>query len=182
MASSVFLEVVTRHMPTRDELFRTNEAGLMRQTDDDWRHTVLLDDVGRGMAWAQAQLAELPVAGQYVWLLDDDNECLLPTLVEELKAIANGHDYPDVIMMRTERGGTLFPDDYHWQRPPVMGRIDAACYVIRSDVWQRHADAWYSGRYESDFDFIDDVWSAGPRVFWHDVVASRAMRISGGAA
>lgn len=162
-------------------MFAMNEAGLLRQTDDDWRHTVLLDDVGRGMAWAQAQLAELPVTGQYVWLLDDDNECLLPTLVEELKSIATNYDYPDVIMLRTERGGAVIPSDYCWQRPPVLGQVDAACYVARNDVWQRHAAAWSSGRYESDFDFIDDVWSEGPRVFYHDMVASRAMRISKGA-
>lgn len=176
----MFLEIITRHVPARAGLLAANVASLEAQTDGDWQQTLLVDEVGRGIGWAQAQLASFAPSGDYVWLLDDDNECLRPTLVAELKAMAAGR--PDVIMLRTERGRLgVIPQNGYWQRPPAHMHVDAACYVVRREIWERNRAAWLSARYQSDYDFIAAVFAAGVRVSWHDVVASRAQRISLGA-
>lgn len=173
-----FLEVITRAYQ-RPIALAVNQASLREQTSDDWRQTLLVDDVGAGINASHVRLAENAprLTGAYVWLLDDDDECIRPTLVAELKAIAAEHD-PDVIMLRMDHGKRgILPDDAHWERPPEVGRLGCSAYVVRRPVWQQHADAWRSARYESDFDFIAAVFETGPRVHWHDVVASRVQSI-----
>lgn len=116
-------------------------------------------------------------------MLDDDDECICDSLVAEIKAIVAQHN-PDVVFVRMDHGvglGTL-PDHDYWQRTPVEGHIGCSAFIVRKDVWQKHADAW-GARYAGDFDFINAVW-ADPEVthYWHDRTASRVQRRSLGAA
>jgi hypothetical protein len=175
-----FLEVVTRCFK-RVNMLMANMASLKAQTDPDWRQSFIIDDVGRGIGWAQEQLAEHAPAlyGRYIWILDDDDVCAQTTLVAELKAIAAEHD-PDVIMLRMDHGPLGVLPNGNWGHPPAQGHQGCSSYVVRREVFQRHADAWRSARYESDYDFIRAVWDGGPSVCWHDVVASRTQRISKG--
>lgn len=176
----MFLEVITRTCK-RPALLAVNQASLQVQTCDDWVQTLLVDNVGRGMAYAQGQLADFAPSGDYLWLLDDDDACIRPELVEELKAIAAAHK-PGVIMMRMDHGPLgVKPEDEYWRQPPVMGHLGCSAYVVRRDVWLEHAHAWRSGQYWSDYLFIADVWKVAPAVHWHDVIASRVQRISNGA-
>jgi hypothetical protein len=175
-----FLEVVTRCYK-RPQMLATNQASLEAQTCDDWRQTLIMDDVGRGMGWAQEQLAKVDVSGRYIWILDDDDECIRPALVEELRVIAAEHN-PGVIMLRMDHGKMgVKPDNGYWGKPPEGGHIGVSAYVTRRDVWQQHAGAFLSAHYASDFDFISAVFASRPAVYWHDVVASRVQRISHGA-
>jgi len=178
-----FLQVLTRCY-RRPRMLMHNIKSLEAQTDGDWQQTMLVDGEGRGVGEAQAALANVApyVRGAYVWVLDDDDVCIMPSLVAELKAIAAEHN-PDVIMVRMdhERRGIL-PDDGHWQKPPVHSRIGASAYIVRRQVWQRHAQAYQSAHYASDFDFIQAVFESDPEVYWHDVIASKVQRISLGEA
>ena len=185
-----FLEVLTRTC-RRPNMLAVNQLSLKAQTCTDWQQTVVIDEVGRGIGWAQANLAVVAahLVGDYIWILDDDDECIRPSLVEELKVIAvsacavpaYAENDPDVIMLRMDHGPLgVLPDDNYWNRPPAYGHIGASGYVVKRQVWQAHANAWLGGCYHSDFDFINDVWSAGPAVYWHDVIASRIQRISEG--
>lgn len=178
---AAFLEVITRHLPARAALLALNTGSLEAQTDGDWRQTLLVDEIGRGIGWAQAQLATFEPSGDYVWILDDDNIACRPALVTELKKIVAEHD-PDVIMVRTDRlYNGVIPNDYFWQRTPELNRIDAACAIVRRATWRQHAEAWTGARYQSDYDFIRALFDGGARAYWHDVMASRAQRISLGA-
>lgn len=180
-----FLEVLTRHYK-RPSMLGVNRASLQAQDCDDWVQTILVDDVGRGVAWANGNLANYApeIVGEYVWILDDDDECIRPTLVSELKSLA-GEWTPDVIMIRMDHGvgmGVL-PDTKHWGKRPECGYIGVSAFVVRREVWQRHAAALASGRYEADYDFITSIFDEeGLLKIWHDVVASRVQRISRGAA
>lgn len=159
-----------------------NIASLEAQTDPDWQQTMLVDCEGRGIGAAQATLANYAayVRGAYIWCLDDDDVCIRPTLVAELKAIAQEHD-PDVIMVRMDHGRRgILPDNNHWQQPPVLSWIGASAYIVRRAVWTRHAHAYSSAWYSSDFDFISAVFAADPDVYWHDCIASKVQRISMG--
>lgn len=186
-----FLEVLTRCY-RRPVLLAHNQASLDAQTDGDWVQTLLIDEVGRGIAWANQHLAAQAGAlvGEYIWILDDDDRCIRPTLTAELKAIVAQHQ-PRVIMLRMDHGplGVLPPDEL-WGRLPREGAIGVSAFVVQRAVWQRHA-SWLAGgparvaRYASDFDFIWHILAAecgtASAVYWHDVTASAVQRISHGA-
>jgi glycosyltransferase involved in cell wall biosynthesis len=176
-----FLEILTRTYK-RPNLLAANQASLQAQTSADWHQTVLVDDAGRGCAWANARLAEHApqLVGDWIWVLDDDDLCIQPTLVEELHTLVVLYA-PDVVMLRMDHGPLgVLPDDRHWTKRPVVGRIGCSAFVVERHVWQWHAAAWQVGSYEADFAFINSIWDAQPRVYWHDIVASQVQRISKG--
>lgn len=182
--AQAFLEVVTRCF-RRPKMLTQNQASLRAQTDPDWIQTLIVDKVGMGVAWANENLAlrAQHLIGEYIWLLDDDDECILPTLVADLKWIV-GARRVDVIMLRmdhAERG--ILPDDPYWGQAVEAGHVGCSAYVVKRSIWQAYAWAWVPvpGAYDSDFNFIAAIWADQPRVYWHDVIASRVQRISRGA-
>lgn len=181
MAERPFLEVVTRCFQ-RPLMLKRNQASLWAQTCSDFKQTLLMDNLGLGIVWAAENLGKYAphLVGEYVWLLDDDDECIRPTLVAELKEIAL-LGRPEVIMLKMDHGplGVLPPAE-DWGRTVGLGRVGCSAYVVRREVWQAHAGAWFPGEYASDYRFIAAVFESGPRVYWHDVVASRVQRISRG--
>ena len=179
--ASPFLEIVTRNYK-RDEMLACNIKSIERQTSDDWKHTILYDHEGCGIAQAQKMLAENAgkLTGSYIWILDDDDECIIKSFVAELKEISRLHD-PDVIMVRMdhdERG--ILPDIASWCKPPQHGKIGCSAYVVKRELWQKHAHVWNGGKYHSDFDFIEAVYKDAQNIYWQDSIASRVQRISYG--
>jgi hypothetical protein len=68
----MLLEIVTRHIQGRPAMLAANMASvkaLAKGAPDLVKQTILLDEVGRGVSWANAQLAEFEPVGDYVWLL-----------------------------------------------------------------------------------------------------------------
>lgn len=175
-----FLEVITRCFQ-RPVMLAHNQESLQAQTCDDWIQTLLIDEIGRGVGWSYLNLASYAadLEGDYIWILDDDDMCVRKTLVGELKQIAEQRN-ADVIMIKMNhmiRG--ILPDDDAWGKPPQCGRIGCSAYVVRRDVFKRHADAFKSAGYASDFDFISSIFEDDKvSIFWHDVIASQVQRIS----
>lgn len=176
---SPFLEIVTRCCK-RPEMLKRNQASLHAQTCADWKQTLLVDSKGFGIAWASENLGMYAphLGGEYIWLLDDDDECIRPTLVAELREIGRGPN-PDVIMVRMDHGPLgVLPGPADWGQGVSLGGVGSSAYVVRRDVWVQCAGAWLPGEYASDYNFIAAIFAAGPAVYWHDVVASRVQRIS----
>jgi glycosyltransferase involved in cell wall biosynthesis len=171
-----FLEIVTRCY-RRPKLLANNVDSITHQTDDDRVHTLLVDNDGIGVAAANAQLATFEPQGDYVWLLDDDDLCIYPDLVRDLKEFAG----TPAIVVRMDHGdlGVLPPKEL-WEQPPVEGQIGCSALVTRADVWRAERAAWASGRYAADFDFASAVLNRWPSV-WLDIVASAVQRRSVGA-
>lgn len=170
------LEVITRTYRRPKALMR-NQASMAAQTSDDWCQTLLTDWVGRGIGASHVALADHAphLVGDYIWVLDDDDECILPTFVAELARWVRSD--PDVVMVCMDHGPELgvLPDPVAWGHPPIEGRIGISAYVVRRAIWQDHADAWRSARYQSDFDFISAVFADRPKICWWGVVASRTQ-------
>lgn len=146
--------------------------------------TLLVDDVGRGVPWANLVLANYArqLEGDYIWVLDDDNECTLPTFVEGLQDIVQ-ECKPAVIMVRAIVGrfGVLPPDEL-WGKPPVYCRIDMGCFVVSRQTYRSFC-SYFHGALGADFSFISTVLDEldPARVVWWDVVAMRTQRVSAGA-
>ena len=178
-----FLEILTRTFNARPRMFAEHRASLAAQTDRDFIHTVLVDSDRRGIAWATEQMSAYAprLVGDYVWILDDDDLCILPTFVAGLKQIAI-LNAPDVIMVRMDHGAGRILPSARWGKSPRVGEIGVSAFVVRRDVWQAHAGAWTPGKYTSDFEFINSIWQSRPVAYWWDVVASRCIRQSEGRA
>lgn len=178
-----FLEILTRHMTSRPSMLAINQVSLKTQTAADWCQTLLIDTDCQGVGASYVALARYApkLTGRYVWILDDDDFCVRPSLVEELKAIVDEHD-PDVIMMRMDHGPLgVKPEDDFWQRPVVPGRVGCSAFVVRREIWQRYAHAFLPGSYQSDYWFIASIFADSPKVYWFDCIASRVQRVSYGA-
>jgi hypothetical protein len=174
------LEIITRTYK-RPTLLAANEASLRAFTSRDWMQTKLIDETGRGVAWANVRLSAYVPEGRYVWVLDDDDICIRPTLVDELEEIAT-LNAPDVILMRMDHGPLgVLPDAGQWgHRKVERGRIGVSSFIVARGVWQAFAGCWRE-QYDGDFDFIAAVLAdKSVRIYWHDVVASRVQRISRG--
>jgi hypothetical protein len=176
-----FLEVLTRAYK-RPVMLALNQASMKAQTSPDWTQTLFIDDTGVGIgATYEALAAHSPcLRGEYIWILDDDDTCIRPELVEELKAIVKS-DNPGVIVVKMDHGPLgVLPSGKYWQHSPVGGRIGVSAVIVRRDIWQYHAPAFLPGQYHSDFRFITSLFEEQPSIYWFDVVASRVQRISKG--
>lgn len=122
------------------------------------------------------RLAYVEPAGEWVWVLDDDDECTYPHLVAGLKRIAADIN-PGVVFVRMDHGAPLgvLPNARHWGCAPVEGEIGTSAFVVRRDVWNAHRHNW-GERYAGDYDFIAAVYASGVKAFWWDIVASRCQR------
>lgn len=175
-----FLHVLTRCY-RRPALLCDNLRSLAALDSTDWEQTLLVDTVGRGIGWSYGNMAAFAphLRGDYVWILDDDDLCIRPTLVDELKAIAAEHG-PEVVMVRMDHGERgVLPDGPFWQGPPVHGHIGCSAVIVQRAIWQRYAGA-FGQHYAGDFDFIQALFDADYDFYWHDVVASRCQQIGYG--
>jgi len=124
------------------------------------QHLVLPDYAGVGIAGMYASLPTYrdAVRGQYVYLLCDDDELAEIDVIEKVERYAKDYQYPPVILVDVIKGGLQWPSGEAW--PPVMGRIDLGCLIVRADVWKAHVTD-YGARYEGDFDFAAAIHAAG---------------------
>jgi len=167
-------------MEVRPNLVRDNFASLDAQTCDDWRQTLLVDDVGHSVEWANYWLGKYgpDLIGDYIWVLDDDDVCISETFVEDMKRIVAEHD-PDVILCKIDADGVIPPDEL-WRKAPEITQIGMANFVVRREVWQAHAEKFWP-RLAADFNFINDVYQSGKySIYWHDEVVMRIQQVGRG--
>jgi hypothetical protein len=172
----MFLEIVTRHLTTRNEPLRRNQESLAQLTSGDWKQTLLIDKVGRGVPWASKRLAKHTPAGEFVWVLDDDDECIFPELVTGLKIIDSRYA-PDAIMVRMDHGKPLgvLPAGPAWKGVLYEGGVGCSALIASAETWLRFRAHW-GDRYAGDWDFVNAVINSDVNVYWYDVVASRVGR------
>jgi hypothetical protein len=157
-----------------------NQESLTTQSCTDFEQVLIRDEVGIGVSAANALLADYSPVGEFVWVLDDDDLCIYDDLITDVKKIVTEHN-PDVVMVKMDHGGVIYPDA-GWGVRPVGGRVGSSASVVKREVWNQHKCQWATGRYAADFDFIRDAFLAGHSVYWYDKVVSKVQRVSRGAA
>jgi hypothetical protein len=152
----------------------------MRQTEP-CQHVIVEDKVGLGVGgmYRDIQNHVHKVTGDYVLVLSDDNCFHDDEVVEDLKRFVFAQEAtPEVVIWRGSLQGILVPK--LWGQRPKIAHIDLSNFVVRRDIWTRHADDWPDS-YEGDYHFIAKLWDEGYRFDWMQRDAYYAMRISGGA-
>ncbi len=181
-----FLTVITRCYK-RPKMLRANVASLEMQTDQDYEQLFIVDEVGRGVQWANEQFAVHTdrVNGEYVLLLDDDDKLVDREAVAKLKAAAR-RTGADIVVFRVDHGPLgILPDAIVWEKEPVHCHIGGGDLIVKADLWRRCIE--YFGHAVStispggDFSFMRELWSHNPRVCWLDKVLEEVQRISRGA-
>jgi hypothetical protein len=175
----MLIEVLTR-VYKRPAMLAVNQASLDAQTDSDWVQTLLVDDVGRGVAWANRSMSQYGpnLEGDYVWILDDDDKCIRPTFFADLRGIIEAHN-PDVIFVKMDHKERGILPGKSWGCEPKHSDIGCSAFVVKREIWQQYAENW-NASYAGDFNFINAVFLSNPKVYWFDVIASQVQRISMG--
>ena len=64
------LSIVTRRHPKRDSLFKICKESLQKQTCQNFEHVLIIDDVGRGVEYANKSFYKNreKVTGKYVFI------------------------------------------------------------------------------------------------------------------
>lgn len=177
-----FLSIVTRCYKRPAMLARCCES-IRAQQDAALEHLLINDEVGRGVEWANAQLAahKNRVHGDYVLILDDDDLLACSSAVTILRDVARSNDYPDLIVFRADHAELgVLPDAEVWEKKPLHGHIGGIDFITRAATWKR-----YIGKFAQpeggDFHFLEALWKKkGLRVVWLDRLLTRVQRISRG--
>lgn len=174
---------VSLYTPTfrRPQALVRNIESVARQTAREHVEQVIVPDhVGHGIAWGlfgRIKWYAPALRGLYVAVVADDDHLAADDVVAKVKAFAEAHDFPEVIVVRAVKNGFEYPTCQVGKGgPPLVAEVDLCCYIVRSDVFARHA-ADYGARYEGDFDHAKVLYDAGYRhefcdVLWVDGAAS----------
>lgn len=154
---------ISLYTPTyrRPHGLAANLASVQAQTAvTDIEQIVIPDHVGIGIGGMFKLVPHYAdaVHGRYVAFLCDDDVLAGPTVVEQLKSVAEAEGYPPLIIVRTQKNGAVWPSGEAW--PPRMGAIDLNCLIVRSDIWRNHVHC-YGNCYEGDYLFADALYKHG---------------------
>ena len=158
------MSIITRNCCRPTELQRCINS-ILYQTDPDFEHIIVADDVAHGLHWANRQIKEQAgkLHGRYVYILYDDDYISNEHFIEDLKALLENLSDPDVIVCRGKLNGKSFPTI--WKQPPERGKFASPNMIVRRQVFDRFADWWDKPR-AGDFSFINAVYQADCSFFW----------------
>lgn len=95
-------------------------------------------------------------------------------VVDQIKIAAVFDNYPPVMIFRNKKRGNIYPT--FWECEPREGHIDLGNYVVRTDVFRRHAHE-FGKRYAGDFDFIHALWRHQYQFFWYRKIIAHAQTV-----
>ena len=174
MPDQPFLTIVTRSYK-KPLCLEKNVESVKAQVDQDLEQVFIIDNVGRGLAWADVALNENKQRnhGKYIMILDDDDLITNKNFVMLLKQVAERLD-PDVIIWRgkfTEINAILPPLDEYWSIRPNKQFIGSFNYCIRKEIYDEHIHVCNSGLC-GDYDLISTIFARQPppSLFWYNKI------------
>lgn len=135
---------------------------------------------GSGVAgmFSQVKLHAHRLTGDYVHFLADDDWLCGPTVAEQVQTFALLNGWPDVIVVRAEKCGVMYP--IRMEGPPICGQIDLGCIITRRDVWLQHVQD-YAAVYEGDYWHMLAMYNAGRRFVYSSIEFERGPAMRGAA-
>lgn len=158
------LSIITRSCCRPTELQRCINS-ILTQTDPDFEHIIIPDEVAHGIYWANRQIKEQAnkLNGRYVYIIDDDDYISNCRFIEDLKKLLENLTDPDVIICRGQLNGKSYPTI--WKDRPQRGKIAAPNLIVRTDIFNHFAHLWDQPR-AGDFFFIKEIYNCGYQFFW----------------
>jgi glycosyltransferase involved in cell wall biosynthesis len=163
------LSILTRSYLRPDQLERCVKS-VINQTDPDFEHIIIPDEIGHGLYWANRQIAECStkVRGNYIYVLDDDDYIVSPFFIAELKKFLSNFSAikTGVIIVCC---GTLNEEFFPkvWKKPFERGKIAAPNLIVSRQLFETHAHMWDQPR-AGDFAFLQSALKENPHIFWWD--------------
>lgn len=175
---------LTLYTPTyrRPTYLERCKASVYTQTCQDVQHLIIEDTQGHGIPAMFADVANHhdKISGEYVMFLCDDDMLFDDHVVQDVYDVIQStmsHSFvgvtTDVLMVKMEVDGRVYPGDFRAHNQPVCGDIAIGCWIVKKEVWTSHR---YGERYEGDYDFIRSVFDVNKwTIAWYDRVVSRAQ-------
>jgi len=161
-----FMSFVTRCYKRPKALQKCIDS-INAQTDKDFEHIFIVDDIGRGIGWANKQfyVNRSKVKGRYVYLVDDDSVIIDKDFVASVKELVSA-SHVDVVMVKKLIKNVIYPKKDVWETHiPVGGRIACGNICVSNEVFQKHIKSF--GRQNAgDFFFIKAVLDEKYKVHW----------------
>jgi hypothetical protein len=172
----MLLEVLTRTHKRPAALARNQKSVANLPSSLHW-HTIVEDTVGMGIAATYDWFATYDPLGDWVWILDDDDECTDALLTMRVQKVESLEPEVDCIMVRMDHGPELgiLPGEGTWAWGVSHGAQGVSSFIVRRATWQQCKGAFTPGHYASDWSFIKAVFDSGANIKWLDVVASRTQ-------
>lgn len=174
-----FLSVITRHLNSRPNMLKINQASLRMQSDLDYEQIIQVDEIGRGWQYAHImqQQAALKAQGDYVLTLDDDDILINADAIRLWKE-ATKNNPPGVIHQSWIGDLGPLPDAAHWQKRPEMGFIGSDSFILRKDILIEYLGQ-IEGHYASDYDLIWPIYrDHGSEIVWLEQILCWTIRRS----
>ena len=151
-------------------------ASINNQTDKDFEHIFIEDDVGMGLEWANKQLYEhcKRVRGKYVYICDDDDQVSDKNFVASIKKIVQ-ESLPDVIITKMLREGKEFPTPDVWNKDPIKKEIGTGCICVMNKVFQKHIEAFGKSKF-GDYYYIKEIFEERYKTYWLDKIVMVGMK------
>jgi len=163
------LTIVTRCY-NRPLAFKRCLRSIERQTSENFEHVLIIDEIGRGIRWANKQIAEVgsETSGHYIYILDDDDFLLNENFVSDFTSLINKKLItPQLVIVK----GWILEKEVpvRWERPPKRGQIGAPNFIVRRDLFKKFSKYWGVSR-AGDWNFIRNVMNVIPvdDFFWWD--------------
>lgn len=169
----------------RPGLLDRNIESARAQTVGPIQHLFVVDRHKVGIAKANMLFHQTRgwVAGDYVYVLDDDNALYADDVWSIARAAIESTGHPEVLIVKGHRpGGSVFPSRAAWDsKTLVRGSTNAHCYIVRHDVWKRYIVHFgdpptHSGAWQFPKAMID----GGVRFEWCDVIVGQSLQLGRG--
>jgi len=181
-----FLTVVTRCC-RRPKMLAENIASVKAQTCHDVEQVFIVDRERKGIQAADRALNENKhrVAGQYVYILDDDCMLLDPDFVASVRKVVEA-EAPDVVMVKSRRPPgkpsmqPIVPTKAVWGGKPRHGSTNCLCYVIRAELWKEYIYMFGKKPWGGDWWFLEAVLKTKPSMYWLDRIVADCRQLGRG--
>jgi len=157
-------------------------ASVELQSVQDYQRVFIVDEIGRGLEWADAQFYERrhEALGRYVYMLDDDNILAHANVIEKWRWVTTLTGC-EVMMFKAGYADLgILPQDDCWMQPPAHGRISPLNALVSRELFLKHIDKW-RGAYVGDFEYLQAVMAdETASIVWLDDVMAYCQRRSYG--
>jgi hypothetical protein len=177
------LTVITRACQ-RPKMLIKNIQSVQSQTCKDWEQVFIIDNLRRGVKWANEQFYHNRdrVIGEYVFMLDDDCRFIHNGFVQALKKITVSS--PDLVMVRTRRpqfSPKELPRKEHWKKSHLfkLGSTNGMCYVTKSELWKANTERYFV-KATGDWQMLKGLLPQAKSIVWLDMFASETQQLGRG--